>query len=205
MLRRRLEVWEKEFSSQFNEYAELNLKMTKELPGKIVKVAEVIAGAYRSGNKVMLMGNGGNGADAEHMAGELVGRVKNSVRPGLPAIAITANTTSLTAIGNDFGFEHIFYRQVEAFGKQDDVAIGFSSSGNSKNIIKAFELAKTRGIKTVSFTGGDGGILSKIADFNINIPSHTHPRIQEAHLTVSHMICEYVEQELFGNKSGGTE
>ncbi len=193
-------MWKKEFYGQFQEYAKLNLKMAEELTDKIVELAKVITDAYRSGGKVILMGNGGNGADAEHIAGELVGRVKNNVRPGLPAIAVTTNTSVLTAIGNDFGFESIFHRQIEAFGKAGDVAIGFSSSGNSKNIIKAFELSKEKGIKTVSLTGGDGGILAKTADININIPTYTHPRIQEAHLTVGHMVCEFVEEELFGKR-----
>src|SRR3989339_148719 len=128
-------MWKKEFCNQFQEYSRLNLRMAEELTDKIVELAEMVTSVYRSGGKVLLMGNGGNGADAEHVAGELVGRVKNNVRPGLPAIAITTNTSVLTAIGNDFGFEFIFHRQIDAFGKKGDVAIGFSSSGNSKNII----------------------------------------------------------------------
>jgi D-sedoheptulose 7-phosphate isomerase len=195
-----IKLWKKEFYNQFQEYAKLNLKMADELTDKIVDLAKLITDVYRSGGKVLLMGNGGNGADAEHIAGELVGRVKNNVRPGLPAIAVTTNTSVLTAVGNDFGFEFLFHRQIDAFGKKGDVAIGFSSSGNSKNIIKAFELAKQKGIKTVSLTGGDGGVLAKTADVNINIPTHTHPRIQEAHLTVGHMVCEYIEEELYGKR-----
>jgi D-sedoheptulose 7-phosphate isomerase len=193
-------MWKEEFYNQFQEYAKLNQAMAETMIDRIIEVGRLLTGAYKGGCKVILMGNGGNGAGAEHMAGELVGRVKNNTRPGLPALAITTNTSILTAIGNDFGFEALFARQVQAFGKKGDVVIGFSSSGNSKNIIKAFEFAKENGMHTVSFTGGDGGVLAKIAEININIITTTHPRIQEAHLTVSHMLCEYVEKELYGEK-----
>ena len=163
----------------------------------IKEIAEVIIKAYRNGGKVLLFGNGGSAADAQHIAAELVGKYYLDRDP-LPAIALTVNTSSLTAIGNDYSFDRIFAKQLEALGEAGDVAIGISTSGKSKNVIQALKVAKERGLITIGFTGKDGGMLKDIVDYCLHIPSDDTPRIQEGHITVGHIICEIVERELFG-------
>ena len=143
----------------------------------------------------MILGNGGSAADAQHMACELVGRFTME-RKGLPAIALTANPSILTSISNDFGFENVFSRQVEALANEGDIIIAISTSGNSKNVFKAVKLANKKKVKTIGMTGESGGELAKLVDVNINVPSNNTPRIQEAHLTIIHIICELVEQGL---------
>lgn len=152
---------------------------------------EIIA-TLRNGGKVILFGNGGSASDAQHIAAELIGRFKKD-RRALPAIALSSNTSILTCLGNDYGFEKIFSRQIEAIGRSEDIAIGISTSGKSKNVILAIKEAKKLGMKTISFTGSNGGELANLTDFKIIIPSKETPRIQEAHITIAHIICELVE------------
>jgi D-sedoheptulose 7-phosphate isomerase len=148
----------------------------------------------RSGNKIIVFGNGGSAADSQHIAGELVSKFKQ-VRRALPAIALTTDTSILTSIGNDFGFTDIFSRQVEALGQPGDVALGLSTSGNSANVLKAMIIAKEMGLVTVGFTGGSGGKLRDYVDLCFCVPSTSTPRIQEVHITVAHALCDLIEQE----------
>lgn len=161
-----------------------------------VEVAQRIIRAVRRGNKVVLFGNGGSAADAQHIAAEFVGRYYLD-RPALPAQALTVNTSSLTAIGNDYAFDHIFSRQIEAFGQAGDVAIGLSTSGNSRNVLEAFRAAKRKDMLTVAMTGESGGQLKAEVDYCICIPSTDTPRIQEGHILVGHILSELVEEALF--------
>lgn len=165
------------------------------------EVAERIIQAFRRGNKVMLFGNGGSAADAQHIAAEFVGRYYLD-RPALPAQALTVNTSSLTAIGNDYAYDQIFSRQIEAFGQAGDVAIGISTSGNSQNVIEAMRVAKGRDMVTVGMTSESGGQLKAEADYCICVPSRDTPRIQEAHILVGHILSELVEQALFRGSNG---
>ena len=164
----------------------------------IEKAITDILSCFRSGNKLLICGNGGSAADAQHLAAEFVIRLSHDVdRPALPAIALTTDTSQLTAGGNDIGFEKVFARQVEAYGKPGDVLLGISTSGNSKNILRAFKLAKEKDIKTIGLLGSGGGEAKSICDTSILIPSDNIQHIQEAHLTVEHIICEWVERQLF--------
>jgi len=162
----------------------------------IAKAASLIVHSLRSGGKVLVFGNGGSAADSQHIVAELVGRFKKERKP-LSAIALTTNTSSLTALANDYGYDATFSRQVEALGRQGDVAMGISTSGNSKNVIAAIKTAKVIGMKTVCLLGGDGGKLKRECDVQILVGSKDTPRIQECHLTICHIICELVELEMF--------
>jgi D-sedoheptulose 7-phosphate isomerase len=162
----------------------------------IVKIANQLIQCFQRGNKVLLFGNGGSAADAQHIAAELTGKYR-LYRDPLPAIALTTNTSSLTAIGNDFGYQEVFARQLRGLAKKGDVAIGISTSGNSTNVIAAIEEAKRCGLATVAFTG-QGGKLKEIADHVLSVPSTDTPRIQEAHITAGHILCHLVETSLFG-------
>jgi len=153
--------------------------------------------AYRAGNKLIFAGNGGSAADAQHFAGEMVSRFYFD-RPGLPAIALTTDTSILTAAGNDYGFEKIFSRQIEANGARGDVFFAISTSGNSPNILKAIEACKLKGILTVALTGGYGGAMKNMCDITIIVPSPETPIIQESHEMIGHMICALIEEEMFG-------
>lgn len=165
--------------------------------GEIESIVNSILAAYNAGGKVILFGNGGSAADAQHLACELVGGVNFNInRRAFPAIALTTNTSILTAVANDFGYEHVFSRQVEALAGKNDVVIGISTSGNSPNVVNGIKTAKKKGAKTIGLTGGDGGKLAKIADLAIIVPSDSTPRIQEAHITIGHIVCELVEEEL---------
>lgn len=165
---------------------------------EIEKVAIAIIKAYKNGNKTLIAGNGGSAADAQHIAGELVSRFYFD-RPALASIALTTDTSILTAIGNDYGYEKIFARQIEANGKSGDIFIAISTSGNSKNIIQAVIEAKKQNVITVGFTGKNGGELRNICDFIIKVPSENTPRIQESHILIGHIISEIVEREIFAN------
>jgi len=162
----------------------------------IVEIADQMTRAFRRGNKVLLFGNGGSAADAEHIAAELAGKF-TLFRDPLPAVALTTNTASLTAIGNDFGYEEVFARQLRGLVTKGDVAIGISTSGASPNVIKAIEEANRHGAVTVAFTGAQGK-LKESAQLVLSIPSTDTPRIQEAHMLAGHIICGLVEQSLFG-------
>ncbi len=163
----------------------------------IADVAEACVNVYRNGKKTLLAGNGGSAADAQHIAAELVGRYGFD-RPSIPSIALTTDTSNLTAIGNDYGYDQVFSRQMEGMGSDGDLFIGISTSGNSTNIVKAIHAAKAKGVTTVALVGRDGGEMAKIADYAIIVPSKATPRIQESHILIGHMICDIIEKELFG-------
>lgn len=163
----------------------------------IVTVAQECVAVYRRGKKTMLAGNGGSAADAQHIAAELVGRYGFD-RPSIPSLALTTDTSNLTAIGNDYGYDKVFSRQLEGMGQEGDLFIGISTSGNSQNIINAFESAKDKGVVTVALVGRDGGKMAEMADFAIIIPSNATPRIQESHILIGHILCDIIEKELFG-------
>lgn len=157
--------------------------------------AEIIIRAYKNGNKIITAGNGGSAADAQHIAAELVSKFLKD-RPALNALALTTNTSILTAIGNDYSHEYIFARQIQAYGREGDVYIPISTSGNSKNIIKSIEEAKMLGLKVVGLTGKNPCLMDNLCDLIIKIPSDNTPIIQEAHITIGHILCAIVEREL---------
>lgn len=157
-------------------------------------ITEVLIKALKQGNKIFLFGNGGSAADSQHIAAELVSRFRRE-RKGLPAIALTTDTSILTAIGNDYSFDHVFARQIEALGEPGDVAIGISTSGNSPNVIKAIKTAKQMEMVTIGLTGESGGQLQDCVDFCFRAPTASTPHIQEVHITVAHAICDIVEHE----------
>ncbi|HEA8037769.1 TPA: D-sedoheptulose 7-phosphate isomerase [Campylobacter jejuni] len=164
----------------------------------LIKQASLkIINAYKNGNKTLLAGNGGSAADAQHIAGEFVSRFYFD-RPGIASIALSTDTSILTAIGNDYGYENLFARQVQAQGNKGDVFIGISTSGNSKNILKALELCKQKEIFSIGLSGNNGGAMKELCDICINVPSSCTPRIQETHILIGHIICAIVEEELFG-------
>ena len=168
----------------------------------LLKVIEAVAKAcvdvYKNNKKTILAGNGGSAADAQHIAAELVGRYGFD-RPSIPSLALTTDTSNLTAIGNDYGYDQVFSRQLDGMGVSGDLFIGISTSGNSKNVLNAFEVAKKKGITTVALVGRDGGEMAKVADFAIVVPSNATPRIQESHILIGHIICDIIEKELFGD------
>jgi len=164
--------------------------------GKIKEVARIISDCYKGGGKVVLFGNGGSAADAQHIAAELVGRYKLE-RKSLVAIALSTNNSIISAIGNDYGFDIVFERQIEGLVNKKDVIIGISTSGNSENVIRGILKAKEMGAKTIAFTGKSGGKMKNEVDILLNIPSENTPRIQEAHILVGHIICGLVEEEFF--------
>lgn len=164
---------------------------------QIEEISKIIINAYKSGNKVLIAGNGGSAADAQHIAAEFVSRFYFD-RPALSAIALTTDTSILTAIGNDYGFEKLFSRQVEANGNKGDVFIGISTSANSPNIIEALKTAKAKGLITVGLANKTGGKMAQYCDICIKVPSTQTPRIQESHSLIAHIICAIVEKELFG-------
>jgi len=159
--------------------------------------AQMIIDTLRDGGKVLTCGNGGSAADAQHIAAELQGKFYMQ-RGSLSAIALTTNTSAITAISNDYGFSEAFVRQLQGVGSSGDILIGISTSGNSLNVIRAFEEARRIGLKRIAFTGETGGQLGSLSDICINVPSKDTPRIQEAHILIGHIICELVELELFG-------
>lgn len=163
---------------------------------KLVNVIEAMTTALKAGNKILLFGNGGSAADAQHLAAEFVNRFIIE-RPPLPAIALTTDTSVITSIGNDYDFSEIFSKQIRAIGQSGDIAWGISTSGNSANVLKGLEMAKKMELITIAFTGKDGGDIAKIVDFSINVSSNSTARIQEAHITAGHAICELVDIKLF--------
>jgi D-sedoheptulose 7-phosphate isomerase len=164
--------------------------------GEIVEIAELAVECLKKGGKVILFGNGGSASDSQHIAAELVGRFKRD-RAGLPAIALTTNTSILTAVANDYGYDVVFAKQIEALAQKNDLIIGISTSGKAKNVACGIRQAKKMGLKTIALSGGDGGDLAKLADLSVLVPSSVTARIQEAHITIGHAICEIVEQALF--------
>jgi D-sedoheptulose 7-phosphate isomerase len=169
---------------------------SSELVRTIAKISEILVHALNQGCKTLLFGNGGSAADAQHMAAELVGRFAFD-RRALPALALTVNSSCVTAIGNDYGFDAVFARQIEALGRSGDVAIGISTSGNSPNVLSALATAKKMGLQTIALTGCTGGKLKGIVDHCVCVPSSETPRIQECHILIGHIIAELVEQAIF--------
>lgn len=163
----------------------------------IVRLSEITAASMKAGGKLLVAGNGGSAADAQHLVAEFVGRLVVN-RPALRAIALTTDTSILTAVANDFSFDHVIERQVEALGAAGDIFLGISTSGNSKNILKAVHLAKKMGLTTVGFSGKDGGEIARICDLNVIVPSTATMNIQEAHLAIEHIFCMLVELCYFG-------
>ncbi len=170
------------------------MKQLESLLPQIDTVGQVMRECLQRGNKILLMGNGGSAADSQHIAAEIVGRYKRE-RRGLPAIALTTDTSILTAVGNDYGFDYVFSRQVEALCDPQDVVVGISTSGNSGNVVKAIEVAKQIGAITVLFSGGSGGKLADMCDYALVMPSKETARIQEAHLFIAHSVCEIMDVE----------
>ncbi len=182
------------------ESASVKKTMALSITDKIADAARMIIDAYKAGKKVLLIGNGGSAADAQHMATELVGRLQRE-RAALPAIALTTDTSLLTALANDRGYDTVFSRQIEALATAGDVLIALSTSGTSTNILQAVKTAKSKGIQVIALTGKTGGKLKSLADLTIAVPSENTQRIQEAHLTVEHIICQLVESGLFDESS----
>lgn len=162
---------------------------------QIKEMADLMIECLRKNGKVILFGNGGSASDSQHIAAEFIGRFKKD-RTALAAIALTTNTSVLTSLANDYGYEIIFSRQIEALGQKNDIAVGISTSGKAKNVALGIKQAKKMGIKTIALTGGDGGELAKLADTSLVVPSAVTARIQETHITIGHIICELVEQAL---------
>ena len=163
--------------------------------GQIAEIAQLMIDCLKKDGKVIVFGNGGSASDSQHIAAELVGRFKKD-RSALAGIALTTNTSIITSLANDYGYDVVFSRQVEALGKKNDVVLGISTSGKAKNVALGVKQAKKMGIKTVALSGGDGGEIVKLADVSLVVPSKITARIQEAHITIAHIICEMIEQEL---------
>lgn len=180
-------------------YTIQSINTDKELLSTLLMIAEKIVETFNNGCKVYFCGNGGSAADAQHLAAEFSGRFYID-RPGLPAEALHCNTSFLTAVANDYSYDVIYSRLITGMGRQGDMLIGISTSGNSNNIINAFNICKEKGITTIAFTGHNGGRMGEMADYSLIIPSDDTPRIQEAHITLGHIICEIVESTIFGTK-----
>jgi D-sedoheptulose 7-phosphate isomerase len=189
-------------AAQFRQTAENLQLMTKDtaLLTAVVQVAGACVEALRQGHKILFAGNGGSAADAQHLAGELVSRFAYD-RPGLPAFALTTDTSVLTAIGNDYGYEKLFARQVEAVGGSGDVFFGLSTSGRSPNVLNALDAARTKGLVTVGMTGRAGGQMPERCDYLLRVPSDSTPRIQEGHIAIGHAICQIIEAQIFPRTS----
>lgn len=182
-------------AKMLKEGAELRLQMVETMTAGILEAAQAIAHAFKAGRKVLLFGNGGSAADAQHIAAEFMNRFQIE-RPPLPAIALTTDTSILTSISNDYAFEEVFSKQVKALGKKGDIAIGISTSGNSANVLKAFRAAKKMGMITIAITA-EGGKMASNADIPLAVPSRSIPRIQEAHIAIGHILCDLTDTLLF--------
>ena len=170
----------------------------------VVAAADVMKAAFDEGGRALIFGNGGSAADAQHFACELVGRYLRE-RRALPAVALTTDTSTMTAIANDYGFDRVFVRQIEALGRPGDVAVGISTSGTSRNVMAALDFAKRRGMKTIAFTGAGGGEIGAAADVHVNVPHEATPRVQEVHRTLIHAVCELIESSIGGSLTSGPE
>ena len=186
-------------ASSFEEGAQLRTKVAGDCGRAIVEAASLVAACLQSGGKILFCGNGGSAADAQHLAAEFVGRFILD-RQALPAMALTTDSSILTAVGNDYGFEQVFSRQIQALGRPGDVAIGISTSGHSPNVIAAMREARKQGLKSIGLAGKDGGALAKCVDIPIVVASQKDARIQECHITIGHLICELAEKDMFADK-----
>jgi D-sedoheptulose 7-phosphate isomerase len=189
-------------ASSLKEGAELRMKVARDCGPAIVAAAAIILESLRSGGKLLFFGNGGSAADAQHLAAEFVGRFVLE-RRALPALALTTDSSIITAVGNDYGFEQVFARQIEALGRPGDVAIGISTSGNSPNVITAMQQARKQKLKTIGLAGKDGGLLQQCADVALIVAWPNTARIQECHLAIGHLLCELVENDLAHGDTGG--
>jgi D-sedoheptulose 7-phosphate isomerase len=178
--------------------ARLHERMAVEAGASVIAAADAMLEAFGRGAKVLIFGNGGSAADAQHFACELVGRFLRN-RRALPAMALTPDTTTLTAIANDYGFDRVFVRQLEALGRQGDVAVAISTSGASANVLAGLQYARSCGLKTVAFTGGSGGPIGAAADVHVNVPHDVTPRVQELHRTLIHAVCDVIERQIDSN------
>ena len=193
---------EKFIENSLRESAETKLKIISECSGVISEAAALIIKAFSGGRKVLLCGNGGSAADCQHIAAEFMIRLSHHIkRPALPAVALTTDTSNLTAGGNDIGFDNVFARNVEGLGNEGDVLLAISTSGNSPNVIKAVEVAKGKKMSVICFLGGSGGKLKGMCEVPVIVPSSSTQRIQEGHITIAHIICEIVETEMYGENS----
>jgi D-sedoheptulose 7-phosphate isomerase len=182
------------------ESSEVKLKMKDECMEQILSAVKLLADGFSEGKKLLLCGNGGSAADCQHIATELMIRLNHNIqRPAMPAIALTTDTSNLTAGGNDIGFENVFARNVEGLGNEGDMLLAISTSGNSPNVIKAVEKAKEKNMKVIAFLGGSGGKLKDLVHLPVIIPSANTQRIQEGHITAAHIICELLEEEIYGS------
>jgi len=191
-----MEKIEEIIKKAFQEGTQIKDQFLKDSLGQVVKVVNVITASLKKGNKILLFGNGGSAADAQHLAAEFVNRFLIE-RPPLPAIALTTDTSIITSIGNDYDFAQIFAKQIRAIGQPGDVAIGMSTSGVSPNVLRGLEIAKKMGLVTIGLTGRDGGQIAQAVDYCLNVSSNSVPRIQEVHITLGHVICELVDYKLF--------
>jgi D-sedoheptulose 7-phosphate isomerase len=180
----------------FLESIQIKEELLRQGIGPIKEIASLACEALKKGGKIIVFGNGGSASDAQHIAAELVGRYKKERTP-LAAIALTTNTSILTAIANDYGYEVVFARQIEAIGQKNDLVIGISTSGKAKNVVAAIKQAKKMGLKTALLSGGDGGEAARLADVSLLVPSPVTARIQEVHITIGHILCEIIEETLF--------
>lgn len=180
---------------EFLAHQETIEKTIQTMQEPLLKASKLAVETLRAGNKILICGNGGSAADAQHFAAELTGRYKTE-RRGLPGIALTTDTSALTAIGNDYGYDRVFDRQVEALSQKGDLLIGISTSGNSTNVINALKVAREMGCKTLGLTGRDGGAMNDLCDVNLVVPSDDTPRIQEMHILFEHTICQIIDNEL---------
>jgi D-sedoheptulose 7-phosphate isomerase len=186
--------------SHLSESIAVKQKVIQSCTESIIQSVEILTNSLKTGHKVLICGNGGSAADAQHIAAEFVIRLSHNLdRPAIPVMALTTDSSILTAGGNDIGFTNVFARQVEAFGKRDDVLFVISTSGNSENIVKAIGQAKSEGMQVVALLGKKGGLVKDISDFSIIVPSENTQHIQESHITIGHIICEAVEKNLYGN------
>jgi D-sedoheptulose 7-phosphate isomerase len=180
---------------------QLKNRLVTEQAEQVAAAARLLAGTLQEGGKILLFGNGGSAADAQHLAAEFVNRFRIE-RPPLAALALTTDTSILTSIANDYDFLEVFAKQVRALGRPGDVALGLSTSGNSANVVKALEVARQLGLKTLALSGGEGGPVAAAADLAIVVPSKSTPRIQEVHITIGHVLCDLVDFLLFPDKFG---
>lgn len=185
-----------EISAQLTAHREVIATVEREMSPRIAEMVTLLAETFTRGGKLLVMGNGGSAADAQHFVAEIVGRFKME-RRGLPAIALSTDTSILTAIGNDYGFDRVFHRQVEALAVPGDLVVGISTSGNSPNVLMALGLAREKGCRTVGLLGKDGGTIKDVCDLALIVPAHDTPRVQEAHITIIHIACDLLEKTMF--------